>query len=309
MAQRVLSECLFCRTPELRPWRKPCRSRPVPAWTMRSTCSHPRSDPWPWICSIPLPSVFQSWSAILAVSDFCLPDTVNTSGGLLLNPHCFVCCFQMTLIRSDMKTVQDRLLTQMVSGYDRFDLSAFELHTFLLFLNTTVNGIWSSGVNVIKPCVLALPSCSMKVSCRLWRGVCMSCFSPDPQVSIWGPMKGTHSVHKDFLLTTFVFIDFISQCLPGVLICPGPALNPLECVVYGDLNKLFLCFTEKCWCNSLNMLIVWFIYLFNTQITCFWCNVFTVTLMHLRILWFAICSWVELSFKTDYLKCLCMNGF
>lgn len=33
-----------------------------------------------------------------------------------------------------MRTVQDRLLTQMVSRHDRFDPSVFELNPFLLFL-------------------------------------------------------------------------------------------------------------------------------------------------------------------------------
>lgn len=69
-----------------------------------------------------------------------------------------------------MKTVQDRLLTQMVSRYDTFDISAFGLSTFysfFFFFYPTKNVIRCYGVNVFKPSVHALPSCSTRVRSRL----------------------------------------------------------------------------------------------------------------------------------------------
>lgn len=65
-----------------------------------------------------------------------------------------------------MRTVQDRLLTQMVSRHDRFEVNTFLL--LLLFsLKTTINVIRFSGVNVIKPSVYAFPSRSTRGRSKL----------------------------------------------------------------------------------------------------------------------------------------------
>lgn len=123
---------------------------------------------------------------------------------LLHSLICFVCCFKLCLIRRDMRTVQDRLLAQMVSRLDRFVPSGFELNTFPLLLFSL--GTWSDlleGMRLNRLSMLFLPvardwdpNCEEKSAC--------SVFPLILQVSIWSLMRGTHSASQDFLLTTFV---------------------------------------------------------------------------------------------------------
>lgn len=72
----------------------------------------------------------------------------------------------MCLMRRDMRSVQERLLSQMVSRHDRFDLSAFDQNTFLLSLSTPADVIRSYGAVVIQCLSVLLPPCSTRVRSR-----------------------------------------------------------------------------------------------------------------------------------------------
>lgn len=144
----------------------------------------------------------------------------------------------MCVIRKDMKSVQDRLLTQMVSRRDAFDPSAWirpkQLGLFFVCLLfcvlhsvSRIMLLWKpvhhiqSGENVRCRwcCVLfemkffswmflcaVCTFCSKRGRSRVWREVCMRCFSPDEvRFSVkQSPTEGTSSINKVMYFTTMM---------------------------------------------------------------------------------------------------------
>lgn len=119
----------------------------------------------------------------------------------------YSCWFQMCMIRKDMKSVQDRLLTQMVSGCCTFDPSVWikpkQLGLFFCLPLILCPSLCQQNSACLKACAsrsvcrefmmkmtlwpvwnqfFFFPEwffCSKRGRSRMWREVCILCFSPD----------------------------------------------------------------------------------------------------------------------------------
>lgn len=142
----------------------------------------------------------------------------------------------MCVIRKDMKSVQDRLLTQMVSRRDAFDpsvwirpkqLALFFCLPFILCPSLcqqnnaplkacTSHTVWRECTMQVMLCTVwnevffplwtVCTFCSKRGRSRVWREVCMRCFSPDEvRFSVkQSPTEGTSSLNKVMYFTTMM---------------------------------------------------------------------------------------------------------
>lgn len=126
-----------------------------------------------------------------------------------LNPCCSSCCFQMCLIRKDMKSVQDRLLSQMVSGHDTGDPSAWirlkQLGSDFSIVAEPVYYIQHLETSSLT-FLLPLFSYSKRARFRVWREACMLCFSPDG-----AKLRSLYC--RQGCVSSSVMISFQSVCL------------------------------------------------------------------------------------------------
>lgn len=174
-----------------------------------------------------------------------------------------------------MKTVQDRLLTQMVSGRDKCDISAFGLF-FSVWTQPSMSSDLLEWMWVTPLSMLYLPAA------RGWDpdGEERSACSVFPLSHMFSS-GGTHSASKEFFFDCISAhcAGFHSESLPEGLVFAGPAFNPQQCAVCSDLDNLcFSVFLEKLFLKSVGCVF----YSFLTSMTCF----FIVSKVHnMQILW------------------------